>query len=525
MLPIDAIVPQQLIARARAVDAERVNDDTRLITLDGHSEAIHSLACSPDGKTLATGSLDKTVALWDVDTGHDLMIWYLQHIRDSSQNTGRIAVAQGADITNQQWSFYDFTPQSVGGWSNEWFDFPDLALSDNFLYLTTNAFATTGGGGFTRAVILRVPLDQLAGYQALSFDYFDTTQDFSLRPTAGATDTMYFGSHVTTSMVRIHEWPENANILTAHDVAVQLWSNASRVAVGPDGRPWLGRSDPRITAAWAANGSIGFGWSAAQDASFDFPHVRFAVIDTGGWTVTTEPHLWNTGFAYAYPAAAPNADGAIGISVAFGGGSTFHPGVPVGTFDEATETWQLSAAVDGTHGPTANKWGDYLTVRPDPANPQGWYATGFTLQGGPTGASIEPALLQFQPSGGVSISLTNLGPDSTLEPDESTTIRATVTESGVPSAGQNVSFSVDQLLTLSATSGTTDSSGIVEITATAQSDGGGTATVTASSAGVSDTLALDVEEEEPPAVPDLSHWALLVLAGAMVAAALRHARR
>jgi len=38
-------------------------------TLTGHSNAITSIAFSPDGKTLATGSLDETVRLWDLSTG------------------------------------------------------------------------------------------------------------------------------------------------------------------------------------------------------------------------------------------------------------------------------------------------------------------------------------------------------------------------------------------------------------------------------------------------------------------------
>jgi hypothetical protein len=42
-----------------------------LITLKGHTELVRSVAYSPDGKTLASGSEDKTIKLWDVTTGKE----------------------------------------------------------------------------------------------------------------------------------------------------------------------------------------------------------------------------------------------------------------------------------------------------------------------------------------------------------------------------------------------------------------------------------------------------------------------
>jgi WD40 repeat protein len=49
-----------------------VKTGKELSTLKGHEGPVFSVAFSPDGKTLASGSWDETIRLWDVQTGKQL---------------------------------------------------------------------------------------------------------------------------------------------------------------------------------------------------------------------------------------------------------------------------------------------------------------------------------------------------------------------------------------------------------------------------------------------------------------------
>nr|NCR81091.1 WD40 repeat domain-containing protein [Microcystis aeruginosa K13-10] len=41
-------------------------------TLKGHDDLVTSVNFSPDGKTLVSGSWDKTIKLWNVETGQEI---------------------------------------------------------------------------------------------------------------------------------------------------------------------------------------------------------------------------------------------------------------------------------------------------------------------------------------------------------------------------------------------------------------------------------------------------------------------
>ncbi len=50
-----------------------VRTGKELLTFSGHNNQVWSVSFSPDGKTLASGSEDKTIKLWDVRTGKELL--------------------------------------------------------------------------------------------------------------------------------------------------------------------------------------------------------------------------------------------------------------------------------------------------------------------------------------------------------------------------------------------------------------------------------------------------------------------
>ena len=77
-----------------------------LLTLTGHTQGIHSVAISPDGQTLVSGSEDKTIKVWELSTGK--LVYTLTGHEDGVRSVaispdGQILVSGSADHTIKVW--------------------------------------------------------------------------------------------------------------------------------------------------------------------------------------------------------------------------------------------------------------------------------------------------------------------------------------------------------------------------------------------------------------------------------------
>lgn len=323
------------------------------------------------------------------DPGRDIWIWILQYVCSGTTNVFRVAISRGN--TFGSWYWWDIGPTGLdASWTDLWFDYPDATLSANHLYVTFNAF--NSANRWQRAVVFKFPLSTLQSGASLGYQWWSTTTHGSLRLTQGAGGSVYFASHNGGTTLRVFGWPDGSNSIAFFDVTVSAWTAGPYSAPGPGGVDWLARTDSRITGAWLSGTRIGFMWTAGARSGRPLPYVKVAVIETATRTLVEEPDIWSQQSAYAYPAACPNSQGVIGVSLFYGGGAR-HPAHVVGFRDGGT--WRLVITRSGTHGPPAGAWGDYLSCKRHHPQSAEWVASGFTLQGGTDRRNVEPRYVHF----------------------------------------------------------------------------------------------------------------------------------
>jgi hypothetical protein len=311
----------------------------------------------------------------------DTFVWLLQYGNAAqADNIQRLAFAKTADVAQGRWRLFDITT-AILGVPGAFLDFPDLAVSANSLYVTTNIFPQGNQAG---SAVVRIPLASIDSGPVTASKFVSMElQSFRVAQNCGSVG--YFAAHEDTSTLSVFSWPEGAAAPTPKSVAVARWigGNGYRSRT-PDGHRWLDRADPRITGATLAGGDLYFAWSVdAGSNQRPRPFVQIARIDAGNLTLLDNINVFDSDSAIAYGALSTNANDEVGISYMLGGGSKF-PSHVVGIL---TGTRRDVVVAAGDRGPLDDpdtgkgEWGDYLTVRRMFPNQKLFAATGYTLKG------------------------------------------------------------------------------------------------------------------------------------------------
>jgi hypothetical protein len=329
----------------------------------------------------------------------DRFIWLLQG------NGYRLASARPADIISgggTAWTYWNLTPGIFGSCNG--FDYPDLSVGSNFLYMSWDAGFGGCTGGFQ---VARVSLAGIQGGGTITIQFTDPARSpmaWGSHLTQDTGQEIFWAGHNNNSSMRIFSLHESSNTYFWRDRGISSWANNAPTSITPDGADWLaknfngpnGNSFPRngIIGATRVSSEVWFAWTAGTNDSFRQAHIEMVRLDRNdNFKVIQQVQIWNPDYAFAYPALATNiCTSEVGLSFEFGGGGNYENHV-VGFWGDFVAYITTGSNV-GT-----NRFGDYATIRqtpPSEANPGNLFsAFGYgvnTVPGGGTQSDVHYVL-------------------------------------------------------------------------------------------------------------------------------------
>ena len=280
----------------------------------------------------------------------DNLIFWLQQYNSGSGSSGtnreRVAWASPESVKSNPnaWTYADLTQQlfnSGGG-----LDYPDLALSNNYLWVSVDG--TDKNGKNAGLIVARLSLSDIVGSSGtVNLGYFgpnestDQTSAHGSHLAQNSTDGGYWAGGTDSSDMEVFHWPDSSGNVTTNTTSVNNWcTSASDYAnLPPDGMQWpdtghLGGAGNIVAATLVpgilgGNAQVWFGWGAGADGSDcsqsgrSRPFVKIVKVDVTSLNSVGEYHIWNSAYAFSYPALNTDPIGNIGVSVAYAGPSDY----------------------------------------------------------------------------------------------------------------------------------------------------------------------------------------------------------
>ena len=379
--PTAAAVGQTVVYTANDTISFSVDGGTTFHTFDPRTMYKDSPAGGPDGDQVViyVPQIKK-------------FVWIVQYFPGKNgANIDRLAVFSPSAVTASgltSWTSWDISHSSLPG-TDIFFDFPDLAFGNKYLYLTQNP---SHGGHPTQTFIARIGLYNLQHGLNLAaapspWRYIVGGVFFG-KVVQNTGSVAYWASNSSTSTMAASYWPESSTVWSGPvKVNVASWPNVDYSSTTPDGQSWLNLYTGVVLASARVGNHLYFAWTAGrgsgQLAWLTQPHVELAEMTTS-FKFISQRAIWNPSYVYAWPylTSAPNSQGVpeLGISLVWGGANTYYPNASVG--DLTTSPFTVDTVVTSNAQSGAGRWGDYLSVHPDygaagAAPPAQFVATGY----------------------------------------------------------------------------------------------------------------------------------------------------
>jgi hypothetical protein len=331
----------------------------------------------------------------------DRFVWLLQYNADAAgQGAFRIAAASSASVRSDPtaWTYWDFLAGNFGYATSD-MDYPDLAFSSQFLFVSTDVFSAGG------RLVLRIPLKDIAAGGSIGYGYTDAAKSKTAwggHLVQQVRSQAVWVGHRDNSNLEVFTMPDSGNTYSSFGVAVATWPNGTQSSKGPDGNDWLTKlnSFPNFAVTGGverANGHVVLAWSASNGkgsaSGFNFPntHGRVVELDLAARSVVSEMQIWNNDYAFAYPALAANAKDEIGVILGWGGKND-HANCAMGILGDFVVWFQNGSTR------TVQRYGDYLTTRPAQRNRSlfsgfGYFVT--SVSGNPSQCSYHPIYVRY----------------------------------------------------------------------------------------------------------------------------------
>ena len=353
--------------------------------------------------------------------GRNLMVWLLQYwspainvggLPQKGQNRLRIAwatpEAAAADFLHA-WRWFDVSPATLGdATATDWMDYPDLAYSNDWLYISVdhgfwNAAKNAAGNVIGQQVygdrrwFVRASLTNMVDKaSSVNLVYYEPIKNGVVKAhfAQSSPNTMYYGAQPDTSTLSVFADPDSAgDIPTPKDIPVSSYCNIASPTspcdfsvMAPDGLNWNVAPHGVLGGAYVApsvfcppggcNGPtrfVYFAFDGGRDAGYGrpFPYVRVekvdadALGDANASGLVSELDIWNPDFAFATPGLTwrpGSAKDEVAFSLATGGGGGYADNAVgfLGDFEAYVTT-----SSDATQSDNKNnvRYGDYFNVR------------------------------------------------------------------------------------------------------------------------------------------------------------------